>query len=92
MPQLTRIRAGHPARRFAPAFCLVLLASFSSTAIAQSPDQGTWRMYYVPSPERVQLTFEHYENGRREHGSTSFGVHPGELRGLPSSQLSSYNG
>jgi hypothetical protein len=92
MPQLTRIRPGHPARRLSPALCLLLLTIVSSPAVAQTPDQGTWRIYYAPSNERVQLTFEDYENGGRRHGSTSFGVRPTELRGLPLSQLSSYNG
>ncbi|MDP9280013.1 MAG: hypothetical protein M3P00_11395, partial [Gemmatimonadota bacterium] len=92
MPPLTRFRLGHPTRRFAPALCLLLLAAFSSAAVAQSSDQGTWRIYYEPSRERVHLTFEDYENGGRRHGMTSFGVHPTELRGLPLSQLSSYSG
>ncbi|HEX2601447.1 MAG TPA: hypothetical protein VHL32_04965, partial [Gemmatimonadaceae bacterium] len=92
MPPLTRIRPQHPPRRFAPALSLLLLATFSSTVIAQGADKGEWRLYYEASrPERVQLTFEHYENGMRRYGSTSYGVRPSELRGLPS-QLSSYNG
>jgi hypothetical protein len=65
MSQLTRIRPGHPTQRFSPALCLLLLAIFSSAAVAQSSDRGTWRIYYEPSHERVQLTFEHYENGAR---------------------------
>src|SRR5258706_3732420 len=92
MSQLTRIRPGHPTRRFSPARCLLLLAVVSSAARAQTGDQGTWRIYYEPARERVQLTFEDYENGGRRHGSTSFGVSPTELRGLPPSQLSSYSG
>ena len=92
MPPLTPIRPGYTTRLFPAALCLLLLTSFSSTAVAQSPDQGTWRIYYEPSRERVQLSFEHYENGARRHGSTSFGVRPSELRGLPLSQLSSYSG
>src|SRR5256714_5960550 len=91
MSQLTRFRPEHPARRFSLALCL-LLAAFPSAAVAQTADQGTWRIYYEPSRERVQLTFEDYENGGRRHGSTSFGVRPTELRGLPLSQLSSYSG
>jgi hypothetical protein len=92
MSQLTRIRSGRSPRRFAPALCLLLLTTFSSAAAAQSADQGTWRIYYEPSRDRVQLTFEDYENGSRRHGSTSFGVRPTELRGLPLSQLWSYSG
>src|SRR5258706_12231920 len=92
MSQLTRIRPGHPTRRFSPALCLLLLAVVSSAAVAQTADQGTWRIYYEPSRERVQLTFEDYEIGDRRHGSTSFGVNPTELRGLPLSQLPSYSG
>src|SRR5256714_5758804 len=92
MSQLTRIRPRHLARRFSRALCLLLLAAVSSAAAAQPADQGTWRIYYEPSRERVQLTFEDYENGGRRHGSTSFGVRPTELRGLPLSQLSSYSG
>src|SRR5256714_8345769 len=91
MSQLTRFRPEHPARRFSLALCL-LLAAFPSAAVAQTADQGTWRIYYEPSRERVQLTFADYENGGRRHGSTSFGVRPTELRGLPLSQLSSYSG
>src|SRR5947207_5506926 len=86
MPQPTRI---HPTRRFSPALYLLLMAAVSSSAAAQSADQGTWQIYYEPSRERIQLTFEDYENGGRRHGSTSFGVRPTELRGLPLSQLSS---
>src|SRR5215210_4867637 len=92
MSRLTLIRPVNPARRFSHALCLLLLATSSSTALAQSPDQGTWRIYYQPDRDRVQLAFEHYENGARRHGSTSFGVRPTELRGLPQSQLSSYGG
>src|SRR5256714_5925660 len=92
MSQLTRFRPGHPARRFSLSLCLLLLAAVSSAAVAQTPDEGTWRIYYEPSRERIQLTFEDYENGGRRHGSTSFGVRPTELRGLPLSQLSSYSG
>src|SRR5437762_14220230 len=92
MSKLTRIRSGHPSQRFSRALCLLLLAAFSPAAAAQSADQGTWRIYYEPSRERIQLTFEDYENGGRRHGSTSFGVRPTELRGLPLSQLSSYSG
>jgi len=92
MWQLTRVRHGHLTRRFSPALFLLLLATFSLSAVAQTPDQGTWRIYYEPSRDRVQLAFEHYENGARRHGSTSFGVRPTELRGLPLSQLSSYSG
>src|SRR5215210_9519080 len=91
MSQLIRFSAGHP-RRFSPVLCALLLAAGSSAALAQTADQGTWRIYYEPSRERIQLTCEHYENGARRHGMTSFGVRPGELRGLPLSQLSSYNG
>ena len=66
---------------------------FSASAIAQTPDKGEWRLYYDASrPERVQLVFEHYENGMRRHGSTSYGVRPTELRGLTQSQLSSFDG
>ncbi len=92
MSQLTRIRPGLPVRRLSPALCLLLLAAVSSAAVAQTADQGSWRIYYQPDRERVQLTFEHFENGDRRHGMTSFGVRPTELRGLPLSQLSSYSG
>jgi hypothetical protein len=92
MSQLTRFRPVNSARRFSPALCLLLLAAVSLPAIAQTPDQGTWRIYYEPSRDRVELSFEQYENGARRHGMTSFGVRPAELRGLPLSQLSSYNG
>ena len=91
MSQPTRTRSGNLTRRFAPAFCLVLLATFSPAVVAQSSDQGTWRIWYEPGRDRVQLTFEDYENGSRRHGSTSYGVRPSELRGLPS-QLSTYDG
>jgi len=70
---------------------LLLLAAFSSAAIAQSADQGTWRIYYSPDRDRVQLSFEQYDSGSRRHGQTSFGVQQSELRGLPP-QLSSYSG
>jgi hypothetical protein len=92
MPQIIRIRPRNPDRRFLPALCLLLSATFSSVAVAQTADRGTWRIYYQPDRDRVQLAFEHYENGARRHGSTSFGVRPTELRGLPLSQLSSYSG
>ena len=36
MSQPARIRSGHLARRFSPAFCLVLLATFASRAFGQS--------------------------------------------------------
>jgi hypothetical protein len=92
MSQPIRIRPRHLTRRFLPALCLILSAAISSAAAAQTADQGTWRIYYEPSRERIQLTFEDYEIGDRRHGSTSFGVRPTELRGLPLSQLSSYSG
>src|SRR5688500_19028114 len=92
MPQLTRIRPGNLIERFSVALCRLLLAALSSAAAAQTAEQGTWRIYYQPERDRVQLSFEHYENGSRRHGSTSFGVRPSELRGLPLSQLSSYSG
>jgi hypothetical protein len=92
MSRLTRIRPAPLTRRFSLALCLLLLAAVSSAAVAQSADQGTWRIYYQPDRERVQLSFEHYENGARRHGSTSFGVRPEQLRGLPVSQLSSHSG
>ena len=91
MPQQTRVSPGKPPLRFSPSWYLLLFATCSSAAIAQSADRGTWRIYYEPARERIQLTFEDSENGRR-HGMTSFGVRPTELRGLPLSQLSSYNG
>ncbi len=92
MSQPTRIHPGNPTRRFSPALWLLLLAAVSSAAVAQTADQGTWRIYYEPTRDRVQLTFEDYESGSRRHGSTSFGVSPAELRGLPLSQLTSYSG
>jgi hypothetical protein len=91
MSQPTRIRPGTLVRRVSPALC-VLLAIVSPAAVAQIPDRGTWQIYYEPSRERIQLTFAHYEDGTRRHGTTSFGVRPTELRGLPLSQLSSYSG
>lgn len=98
MSQLTRIRPRTLVRRLPPALSLLLFAAFSSAAVAQNADRGTWQIYYEPSRqyeplrERVQLTFAHYEDGSRRHGTTSFGVLPTELRGLLSSQLSSYSG
>lgn len=92
MSQLTRMHPGPCKGRLSSALYLLLLAAVSSTAVAQIPDQGTWRIHYEPSRERVQLAFEHYENGARRHGSTSFGVRPTELRGLPLSQISSFSG
>jgi hypothetical protein len=92
MSRLTRIRVGLAARRFSLAFVPLLLATLSSVAVGQSSDQGTWQLYYQPSRERVELTFEHYEHGARQHGATSFGVRPTTLHGLPPSQLSSYSG
>src|SRR5258707_6168595 len=92
MPHPTRIRPCHLTRRFSPALCLILSAAISSASVAQTADQGTWRIYYEPSRERVQLTFEDYEIGARRHGNTSFRVSPTALRWLPLSQLSSYSG
>ena len=91
MSQLTRMLAGHPARKFPSALVLLLLGAIASPAAAQNADRGTWRIYYQPSRDRVQLTFEHYENGGRRQGMTSFGVRQSELRGLPSN-LESFNG
>src|SRR3954467_2636059 len=92
MSQSIQTRPRHFTRLFSPALWLALSVAASSTAIAQAAEQGTWRIYYEPSRERIQLSFEDYENGGRHHGMTSFGVRPSELRGLPVSQLSSYNG
>src|SRR4051812_35146980 len=92
MSQPTRTFPKHLTRRIPIALCLLLLAAVSASGAAQSADQGTWRIYYEPSRDRVQLTFEDYENGGRRRGSTSFGVRAAELRGLPVSQLSSYSG
>ena len=92
MSRLARIRVGHAARRLSPALFPLLLATVPSAALAQSADRGTWQIYFEPSRERVQLTVQHYEDGFRRHGMTSFGVRPAALRGLPPSQLSSYNG
>src|SRR5256714_1245842 len=60
-------------------------------SLAQADDRGTWQLYYEPSHERVQLTFEHFEGGVRRHGTTSYGVAPSELRGLTNAQLQSAN-
>src|SRR3954469_19609594 len=91
MSQMPPIRPVHPVRRFAPALGMLLLTA--STAVAQGSDHDTWRIDYEPPSDRVQLTFEHYENGRRGRGTTSFDVRPTDLRGLlPLSQLSSYSG
>src|SRR4029077_7025791 len=92
MSQPTRIGPGHLTRRFSPALCLLLLTAVSPDAVAQSPDQGTWRIYYEPSRGPGAFSFEDDENGGRHHGMTSFGVRPSELRGLSLSQLSSYSG
>src|SRR5690242_10581126 len=92
MSRLSRKRIGHLSRRFSPALLALLLATGSSAAVAQSADRGTWQLYYEPSRERVELTFEHYEDGARRHGTTSFGLRPAELAGLSRSQLSSYDG
>src|SRR5687767_8974309 len=97
MSQLIRTRSRHSARPLSYA-SLLLLAAVSSPAVAQIPDRGTWQIHYEQSPqreplrERVQLTFAHYEDGSRRHGTTSFGVRSTELRGLSLSQLSSYSG
>ena len=88
MPQMTRIR--HLALRFSPALCLLVLTA--SPAVAQVSDHDTWRIDYERPGDRVELSFEHYELGRRGHGNTSFEVQPSELRGLSVSQLTSYNG
>ena len=92
MSRLARIRVGHFAGRLSPALVPLLLATLSSAAVAQSADRGTWQIDYEPSRERVELTFQHYEDGTRRHGMTSFGVRPAALRGLAPSQLSSYTG
>ncbi len=92
MSQRTRVHPGNLARQLSPALYLLLFAAFSSAAVAQVNDRGTFRIHHEPSRERVHLTFQHYENGARRHGSTSFGVRPTELRGLTLSQLESYNG
>ncbi len=91
MSRPTRIRRGYLARRLSPA-SLLLLAALSSAAVAQTDDRGTWQIHYDPSRERVHLTFAHYEDGTRRHGTTSFWVRHTELRGLSVSQLSSYSG
>jgi hypothetical protein len=91
------MRPGSLARRLSPV-SLLLLAAISSPAVTQTADRGTWQIHYEqsrqPEPlrERVQLTFAHYEDGSRRHGTTSFGVRPAELRGLSLAQLSSYSG
>src|SRR5436305_14356933 len=92
MSQSIQIRPRRLIGRFSPALCLVLSLVAWATAGAQSADRGTWRIYYEQSRERLQLSFEDYENDGRHHGMTSFDVRPSELRGLPLSQLSSYNG
>jgi len=92
MSRLARNRVGHAARRLSPALFALLLAITASNAAAQSADRGTWQLYSEPSRDRVELTFEHREDGARRNGMTSFGVRAADLRGLPSSQLSSYNG
>ena len=60
-------------------------------SLAQSDNQGTWQLYYEPGHNRVQLTFEHFEDGARRHGMTSYGVSASELRGLTDAQLRSAN-
>ncbi|MFL5477576.1 MAG: hypothetical protein ACJ79X_01020, partial [Gemmatimonadaceae bacterium] len=92
MSQLIRIPALHLTRRLSLALFAVLAASLSTTAVAQSGDRGTWRIYADRLRDRVQLSFEEYEGGGRRHGQTSYGVRPSELSGLSQSQLSSYNG
>jgi hypothetical protein len=92
MLQQTRILRRNTSPRILAAFCMVLLASISSAAAAQTREQGAWRIDYRPSDRRVELSFEDFENGRRGYSMTSFDVSPGELRGLTTSQLSSYSG
>jgi hypothetical protein len=92
MSRLAGMNVGHFTRRLLPALCPLLLATLSPAADAQRSDEGTWQIYYEPSRERLQLTFQHYGDGARRHGTTSFDVRPAELHGLPLSQLTSYDG
>ena len=55
MSHLTRICAGHPVRKFPSALFLLLLAVFPPILGAQTADQGTWRIYYQPMRDRVQM-------------------------------------
>ena len=73
--------------RLLPAALLLTGLALSTPLLGQTRDQGSWRLYYQPERDRIQLTFEDFQ-GRGRGGMTSFGVRPSELRGLSIDQLS----
>jgi hypothetical protein len=71
---------------------ILALASASplTVTLAQSSDRGVWHLYADSTRDRVQLSFEHFDRGRRG-GMTSFGISPEKLRGLTDAQIHSAN-
>jgi hypothetical protein len=66
----------------------VIAASFvAAAAQAQRASGGDWRLYYDADRQRVQLTFEEFDDWRH-NSSTSFPVNASSLSGISTSQMS----
>jgi hypothetical protein len=63
---------------------------FASTAQAQRDSDGNWRLYLEDDRQRVQLTFQDFDNHRWQTSST-FPVNSSALQGLGISQITGPN-
>jgi len=61
-------------------------------ATAQTGPRGFWQLRYDPSSDRVQLSFDDYDERSGHNGMTSFGVDAALLQGLSRSQLNDARG
>ena len=71
-------------------YAAILVAILASPAHAQTAAGGDWRLYLDPDQQRVQLTFEDYNDHRRQ-SSTSFPVSSSALQGITISQMRGAN-
>jgi hypothetical protein len=62
------------------------------TGNAQTGPRGFWQLRYDSSSDRVQLSFDDYNESPGHHSSTSFGVDASLIQGLTKSQLSDGQG
>jgi len=65
---------------------LLAVTLCAATAQAQRSSGGDWRLYYDADRQRVQLTFEEFDDWRH-NSSTSFPVNASSLSGISAAQM-----